>query len=231
MKASKLFPVIGLFLVLGAPQAGHAQIFRFIPAGSQLDSDPINDIVIGPNQPLDFTIIFNQEQFRKDIQPFGQPANIDLISFEQFGNPPMPPARDGVNWDPAEWVPTELVNGACAGNTGLPLNGGVLEFNNCGVMPLPGGAPLPDIVLGTIKGVTVNPELWPGNGEFDFRMHLRSASYSGVFGGVAGLVPYNLTQEVSLQTVPGPLPIFGLLAGFGFSKKLRNRISASSGKN
>jgi len=47
------------------------------------------------------------------------------------------------------------------------------------------------------------------------------------FGLVSTMLPYATTKEVFVF-VPGPLPLLGASAAFGFSRRLRSRIRRST---
>jgi hypothetical protein len=77
---------------------------------------------------------------------------------------------------------------------------------------------------------------FPGPGDF---LSLQSAGSCSSFlacggrlgaasgWGLVGEITYTLRSS-SPSSVPGPLPLFGAAAAFGFSRKLRNRIKCSA---
>ncbi len=73
------------------------------------------------------------------------------------------------------------------------------------------------VKLGTILGVTPNPEFWPSDGAHDFRLTVNS--FAPLLDTAKN--PINQFQDVEVQTVPAPLPILGVAATLGSIRKLR----------
>jgi hypothetical protein len=226
MHLQRFFMFLGWVAVvpvaLTLASVGNAQAaapFRFSPAGAQLDGDPILDIAIGDNIPLNFDVFIDINYIQDNI------ASGTHLTEVRFDGPTK------MSWDPSEWIPTgfsSVVNWSqtCANwpaGSPCPLiyakdSGYIGEY-----IPTVTQNPNPaDFFIGTIQGVTVRPELWPGNGVRDFSLDLSSLSFDG------RSQPVSYYQEVEVQQVPGPLPLLGVGAAFGCSRKLRKRIKRST---
>jgi hypothetical protein len=102
--------------------------------------------------------------------------------------------------------------------------------------PKPGSAYLFDITTGTLLQTINNPT--PG-GDDNFDSFGNSVAISGnnaligaprdaTGGGDAGSAYLYAMPAPPVQKVPGPLPVLGAAAAFGFSRKLRKRIKLTS---
>ena len=82
----------------------------------------------------------------------------------------------------------------------------------------------------TNPSVTINRDETSGLSPLtNFTAGTTSSNFSVAIATVSGADgPQQLTQTLSQTVVPGPLPILGAGAAFGFSRKLRNRIKASA---
>jgi hypothetical protein len=111
---------------------------------------------------------------------------------------------DGTTASYTKWYPGEPNNGlTCSNQTGVNNCDSVGAFFNIGLVPNPQWV---DNSIGpvtfTVDGYSVsNPDALPTN--------------------------YARSFVVEQHTVPGPLPVFGALATFGISRRLRLRIKAS----
>jgi hypothetical protein len=87
-------------------------------------------------------------------------------------------------------------------------------------------------VPATVPGSVISTEASPG-GESTlaaFPNGIKSAVFTSTLNVTSGIVTGfsdSTTQDV-INDVPGPLPIFGAGMAFGFSRKLRRRVSAAS---
>lgn len=76
-----------------------------------------------------------------------------------------------------------------------------------------------------------NGTIGPYFSAFDFSGLFNLIVYSDSAGQVSGILTDNSTQysyAVTTSAVPGPLPILGAFAAFGFSRKLRKRIQLNT---
>jgi hypothetical protein len=220
-----LFPLGGRTATNPNP-TGSGNNFYFTPFGSQLDddmngnhnpipgSDNIYDIMIGPGVTQEFELFIANEFTQGGGNWAGFPANGGLITNIQFG----------FEWDVTEYVVNDFLkdNAVCTSpSTNVPTPGKLdLTLNGCNINAT-NGAPVNFTYLGSAVGITVKPGLAPHDGERDFKVFLKSITVannnytSGQF------------QDVELQYVPGPLPLIGVGAAFGFSRSLRKRIKTS----
>ena len=70
------------------------------------------------------------------------------------------------------------------------------------------------------------------NAVADFDPNISSTTFTGTLnvstGNISALTSLVTTAAAPTAAVPGPLPIFGAAAAFGFSRKVRNRIKAAA---
>jgi hypothetical protein len=238
-----LAPPLALVVAIATAGSAQAASFEFRPGGAQIDGDVINDLVIGNNQTLDFEVYVDYNDLINEIfAPAPTPAdgtNFGTLEAVRFGN-----AVPGIQWDSAEWIPSSVditsfstlsptpVAPVSTGTSGIPAaNPGSLAFFMTSLLNFT--TVNDQVFLGTIRGVTQTVEYTPGNGVGDLLLSLVNVQVSGVTytNGTNG-IDFGPTQSLSLQQneVPGPLPILGAGAAFGFSRKLRNRIKLKAAK-
>lgn len=271
-------------LLFGTAESAHAIAVFFTPSGSQLDSDPISDLVVVPNTTQPF-------QFNLDLPLIG--GLVDPFGTGTIINPGPPPALNtpflGLDvtqftyvlaFDASEWVPQQSSIDACIANTPpvpLPysatcevisqLGGAALPIGAPGTLvpglgaigsgvtnqftfrlsatagqgiiggapvlaaggPLVGnvGNPLPNDgnadLLGTLLSITIGGITYDSNGVASSGPNLADGAQRAIFG----------SQSISLQppsAVPGPLPLLGAGAAFGYSRRLRKRAKGISFK-
>jgi len=70
------------------------------------------------------------------------------------------------------------------------------------------------------------------NAVADFDPNIFSTTFTGTLnvsaGNISSLTSLVMTTPAPTPAVPGPLPIFGAAAAFGFSRKVRNRLKAAA---
>ena len=214
--------------VVGPPTANY---FFFTPFGGPLDNDlggphnpaqnpgppPTNiyDIVIGPNMPLDFDVYLYQTHPNYNNQTF-------LTAIFDFST------------DPLEYIFKQAGGGLGINSTGALAGGCITSSPSSGnctfsadTVVFANGAKGNPLKVATVKGMTVNPEPWPGNGEMDFRTDLNSFQLAGTPPLVLVNNASAQFQDVEVQQTPAPLPLLGAGAAFGFSRNLRKRIKGS----
>jgi hypothetical protein len=211
---SKTLLAAGLLGIVSHTNAANAAAFTFTPTGSQLDADTILDIVLQPGQPIRF------EYSVSDISglTLADGNFLDLfysvswdsgeLTYQGLGtNPGFPP--------PQTSLPQLLYVGKAVAN---PASSGGFDI------VFQEGIPGIDFI-----GADVNP--WPGDGLSDFTLSLDRAELRQF---QADVNPTSVTalfnpknQIVEVQKTPGPLPLLGVGAAFGFSSNLRKRIKGS----
>jgi hypothetical protein len=209
----------------------------FTPFGSQLDSDSsgshnpggsnIYDIEIKSNKILNFDVYLSTD--------FTEPT-INSIVTASISDGTFAFSYDSNEWNPTGDIFADVAFGCTKPNdTGL----GSYNFSCNGLGPasinvMNGLAPnfVQPIKLFTITGVTKNPGLSPHDGDADFSFTFQEINAISVT--TPSVNPITLTtelgtfQDVELQQkVPGPLPLLGVGAAFGYSRKLRKRIKTS----
>lgn len=81
----------------------------------------------------------------------------------------------------------------------------------------------------SVSGSTLVASSWQGRSQGGFQ--LLFAQGDGVLFDSVGVLEFNKVtftrSDPQQSSVPGPLPLFGAAAAFGFSRKLRNRIKVT----
>ena len=232
-------------LAITSTGSAHAASFEFRPGGAQIDSDVINDFLIGDNQPLNFEIYVDYNDLIVEIfnpsLPVADGTNFGTLQAVRFGD-----GVPGLQWDSVEWIPSSVDISATGSTGATPISTSTsgVPGGNPGSLAFFMSKPLnfttlnERVFLGTLRGMTQAVETTPGNGIGDLLLSLVEVEVSGVFyaagdsGPNGGIIDYGPTQSLSLQQneVPGPLPILGAGSAFGFSRKLRNRIKLKAAK-
>jgi hypothetical protein len=219
---------VGLVLSLSNISSASAQQvpladFFFTPAGTQLDSDPILDIEIGPGVPITFS-----------------PGLIDgFIRTEIFDSYTV---NYRVSWDTTEllYIANPTISGlaltsdfslskTCLTNCSLlfrtvnPVNNGLTDFSyildNVFINQIGGGEPIETALLnGVVGGQDITADFSPINDFSDRGVPVTPGS---------GFQQVVEVQHIGIPPVPGPLPLLGVGAAFGFTRKLRKRINSS----
>ncbi len=227
-------------LLFGTADKAHAIAVFFTPPGSQIDSDPINDLVLQPGSTQPF-------QFNLDLPLLGAVgfAGQDVTAFQYV-----------LSFDASEWVPQQSSIDACNGFVnplfscatapllvpGAPAIGSgvtnqfVITLTAAPGQGIVGGAPV-FAIGGPIVG-DVGASL-PNNGDADLLGSLISITIGGntlvsTDPTLPSLIQTSVfgSQSISIQAekVPGPLPLLGAGAAFGYSRRLRKRVKGVASK-
>ena len=232
-------------LVLVPSNPAHAFGVEFTPVGTQLDNDIISDLEIPVGTPTqDFSFQVNVGSF--GLFPFLQGQTLSAFVYD-------------LGFDATEWDPNALSIAACnasafcATDPGVPpgdpsSGSGVtnayeftLNDGGLGIIPISSGAS-PFFFPGPITGIL--GATLPNDGDADLLGTLRqftvtnsnnvSTTYvNGQTGDPLLQTVIFGSQSISLQNpteVPGPLPILGAGAAFGYSRRLRKRMKQVSAK-
>jgi hypothetical protein len=211
-------------------------IFYFSPWGAQLDSDNtfpvyhvpdtslpgyisynIYDIAIEPNTPLDFDLFLYttapQYANGKFLHSFTFNTEYDVTEYQNLGFQLNPAIVTGCPQVPGL--------GAAAGGL-LKCDFGFIAGPPPAGVAVTNGAFGNPIKLGTFKGITINPGLYPHDGIYDFKLTLKELLYQPGTSADAVAQVRDQFQDVELQRpVPAPLPILGAAAAFGSIRKAR----------
>jgi hypothetical protein len=197
-------------LALFAP-ASEAATVRFTPPGAQLDGDPILDIILYPGQPISFANFFSNQN---DTLP------TNLLEYT-------------ITYDPAE---LSYVNSQLDSSNKFALSE---TFNNVigsiGVRhiqpptsPPTGVNPQAEFLLDVFNFVGVNPGRSPHDGLVDYSFAGANFFDDDDVSTPTITISNFSSNTVEVQRVPGPLPLLGVGAVFGYSRKLRKRIKRST---
>lgn len=196
----------------------------FEPPGSQLDSDPILDIV--PDGSIKFSLFLDTSKLtiweRTVIFPDG--------SYKVFRYDAITGIDLLVNFDPGELGNPQFTNSGLFSSASSNTLGGAFSIRLLkGLVASTTGIIDLGSVIFSIKNLN-------NDGSTDFSLtakditqvdvsQLNVVGNEHIFSALeAGLGP---SQIVEVQPVPGPLPILGLGVVFGYSRKLRKSIQAS----
>ncbi|WP_216904806.1 hypothetical protein [Synechococcus sp. CCY 9618] len=240
-----LLPAAFLF---GSANSAHAFGVEFTPVGADLDADIISDLEIPFGQATqDFFFQINLNQFGLPFFGFAG-SSLTALSYEL--------GFDSTEWNPnAASIAACNADPSCETDPGVPpgaLTSGsgidqfyTISLSNTPGLLITGGLQAPFFFPGPITG-DVGAAL-PNNGDADLLATLVSFTLTtpGANGGPAvsttffnGQTGDSLlqtvifgTQSISLQRpaqVPGPLPILGAGAAFGYSRRLRKRVKGAN---
>jgi hypothetical protein len=213
---------IAAALLVIAPSPALASNPFFTPTGSQLDSDPILDIV--PGGSITFSLFLNTSALTNQVR----------VNPGGSGNIFRYDAITGIglltNFDPSELGNPQFTNSGLFASSSTMTLGGAFSIRLArGLVATQTG----NINLGSI---TFSTKDLINDGSTDFsltaqditqvdRSQLDEVDNKHTFSALeAGLGP---SQIIEVQPVPGPLPILGAAAAFGWSRKLRKRLKSS----
>jgi hypothetical protein len=178
--------------------------------GSLFQESPIKDIIVSPGQFITFTPGFDLNGL-----PAVDPATafLDFTYWARYDSSELQPTDGGPDTGIRGRNATVALNGTCVAGNGCdplkflvtdPVDDGVFDFSYelRSIIELDANqavilAPNPSVDWLAIFPLTFDERGNPGN---------------------------KFNQVVEVQPVPGPLPILGITAAFGFSRKLRKRI-------
>ena len=196
---------IGLLASMGASWAAS---ISFVPAGSQLDDDPIDDIATEVGEMIAFDVLL-------DTTGLGSTGSLDISYgftwdsgrfLEDPGELEIKPIDDNVDFGEADEIICAISFAICgASYSGLPLN-----------------------QQGTLTTIAFNvfPELI-NDGASDFDIEIGSATIGGV-DFTSEFSPSS--QEVEVQ-VPEPLTILGTATAAGFGAFFKRQINKKKQDN
>jgi hypothetical protein len=179
---------------------------RFTPAGSQLDSDSILDIILIPGQAITFTSFFDNTDDQVDT---------DRLSYL-------------VSFDPGEITLTGLaldLNNIFSGSSVTsPANPSGPGFTVTHTGTVVKGGALKNTPLDTFSFVGKNVNLWPGDGLTDFQLaNAQTYEYVPAINGYRAFGDQFSSNIVEVQ-VPAPSTVSALILG-GIVMYLRRRRS------
>lgn len=201
-----LCALLGMGLVFGGATTSYGATISFVPAGGQLDGDPINDIATVVGARIAFNVMIDTVGLAGPLATFGYT----------------------VAWDPTELTFNRLVL-----DGGLPGFGGRFNTDTPSALNFPTGSTTTHeggaIVAGTPAFLldTWNFTVAPGlvnNGISDFRVTVFHAQSRNVDGALVNQNDrYNVTlpdgrrvpgfQQVEVQPVPVPAAVWLLGSG------------------
>jgi hypothetical protein len=208
---------IGLLLVaLGfvglASCPSHAASIRIEPAGSQLDRDPINDLLLSPGEAIELTILF--ENAADYFGPIPRPTR--FIDYRVEFDPTELQYLDS-RLDVSSVISDACFLGGPCGSS-VAVGDGWLDVSHrtaFAKLLFPG----PELILDVISFIATGVNASPGDGLADY-------SLSGSNRGALGLTISTFhSNAVEVQAVPSPMPILGVVSMFRFARRLRRRLS------
>lgn len=209
-----LVVAFGLVSFVGCPS--HAAFLRSEPVGSQLDADPIHDLLVPPGDLVQLSIFF--ENSTDYLGPIPRPTRfIDYrVEFD-----PTELRYQGSSLDVstviADWC---LLSRPCGSS--LVVGDGWLDISHrtafANLL-----FPAPELLLDVLLFAATGVGFAPGDGLADY-------SLSGSNRGVLGLTISSFgSNGLDVQAVPSPLPILGLASAFRIARRLRRRLGRNPG--
>lgn len=178
---------------------------------TNIDNDPIFDKIVKSHQIFNFDILFGGMNGMAA-------ANFTGVQFD-------------TNYDAKEVKVDAVANIVFANfidNTGITFNGGnnslacaEISFNPCTIfLPFKAVNPFNNGVANqVIATVELTSKITKNDGHKDIRL----TNTKWFTGGASGA---SNDPQFEIQPVPGPLPLLGLGAAFGYSRKLRKRLNS-----
>jgi hypothetical protein len=201
------------FAFLATP--AQAASMRFEPAGAQLDADEIQDILLEPGEGIIFSNFFdNSGDVLFDFVPLATRAIDYQVTFD-----PLELQYVGSQLDVPGVISDRCLIGGPCGST-IEVGDGVLTISHRTAL-INLLFPQPEFLLDSIAFVGVGVNDSPGDGLSDYFISGSNRAPLGI------QISSFSTSTVEVQRVPGPLPLLGLGAAFGASRRLRRRLSSS----
>jgi hypothetical protein len=195
--------------------------FFFTPPGTQLDSDPILDIQIGPGVPITFSPGLIDDFLRPaiyDSYTVNYKVSWDTSELSYNANPAISELVLATNFS----LGKTCTNCSLLFTTVNPVNDGLTDFSYILDTVLinqigggGGGEPGLAALLNGVGRDDITDDFSPIN---DFSVRGIPVTPGSGFQQVVEVQPHDIPP------VPGPLPLLGVGAAFGFSRKLRKRI-------
>ena len=211
----------GFAITAALASPSQAASMRFEPEGAQLDSDEILDILLEPGKEITFSNFFDNLDDFIDLPFVGATPRPTRFIEYQVSFDPKELQYTGSSLDvPGVISDNCIFLGPCGSS--IAVGDGLLTIthrtalNNLLF-------PTSEFLLDTISFIGTGVNNSPGDGLSDY-------SISGYNEGILGLIGIEIssfsTSTVEVQRVPGPLPLLGLGAAFGASRRLRRRVNS-----
>jgi hypothetical protein len=210
-KICLLLVALGVVGLVGRPS--HAASIRIEPAGSQLDGDLIDDLLLSPGETIELNIFF--ENLTDFLGPIPRPTRFidyrvefDSIELQYLDS----------RLDVSSVISDSCFLGGPCGSY-VAVGDGWLEVSHRTAFAnllFPG----PELMLDVISFIATGVNASPGDGLADY-------SLVGLNRGALGLTISTFrSHPVEVQAVPAPMPILGVASAFRFARRLRRRLSA-----
>ena len=212
---------------LGAALFAAAGTFAFAGAAPANAADCPNpgSFALSSLVPLAFSC--DQGDFRFTLNSFSGFSGSDSIS---FSNPTATTFTYNVNSNVPWTSGSKVLNYSVTALSGKLLTAHSASLTSS-IIPNKGSGTYTVAGTNSAAGVMVNNSTAPG--DVNYPVNLASDTFTGTLDGISGGGVQQITSTYVLvdaptSAVPGPLPIFGAAAAFGFSRKVRNRIKAAA---
>ena len=210
----------GLAMSAALASPSQAADINFEPEGGQLDGDAILDILLEPGQPITFTNTFENaaDFFNFGMAQIPRPTLFIeyLVTFDS-----QELQYTGAELDFNNFISnTCLVPGGCGSS--IVVGNGQLTITHQTAFTNPLDPPN-QFPLDRISFIGTNVNGVGGDGLSDYSL-AGSNSGSGIFGVQ---ISSFTSSTVEVQRVPGPVPLLGLGAAFGASRRLRRRLNST----
>jgi hypothetical protein len=224
---SKFLAGLASFAILASPS--QAASMRFEPEGAQLDSDEILDVLLEPGKEITFSNFFDNSDDSIDLPFLGIGTVLRPTRFIEYQ----------VAFDSKElqYIGSKLdvpgvisdscldIDGPCGSS--IAVGDGLLTVTHRTAL-LNLLFPSQDFLLDTISFIGTGVNDSPGDGLSDYSLSGFNEGALSIFGfQFVGQISTFSTSTVEVQRVPGPLPLLGLGAAFGASRRLRRRLNST----
>lgn len=205
-----LFAAAGTFAFAGAAPANAA------PACPQPGSFPLSSITSCTQGGFTFT-----------LTNFSGFMGVDDIS---FSNPVPSQFTLSIQGDTPWASGTKILNYSVTAPSGKLLSVHTASLSSALITP--GSGTFTVAGTNSATGVMTNNNTMAGM--VSYPVNLASDTFTATLSGISGggvqtiQSSYGVVDAPPTPPVPGPLPIFGAAAAFGFSRKVRNRIKAAA---
>lgn len=213
---------------LGAALFAAAGTFAFAgaaPANAAEPACPNGSVALSTLSPLDFSC--DQGGFTFKFTGFSGFSAVDAIT---FSNPGGTGFRYSLQSNSVWTTGPKILNYSLTAPSGKLLSAHTASISSATLTPGSGTF----TVAGTNTATSIMTDNNTTAGSVSYPVNLASdtfiATLSSVSGGGVETVQssYGVVDAPPTPAVPGPLPIFGAAAAFGFSRKVRNRIKAAA---
>lgn len=214
------------FFKLGAALFAAAGTFVFAGAApANAAACPNGSVALSTLTPLAFSC--DQGGFTFNLTGFSGFSALDAIT---FSNPTTTQFRYSLQGNTVWTSGAKVLNYSLTAPSGKLLNVHTASLSSATITPGNGKFD----VTGTNSATANMTNNNTMSGVVNYPVHLASDTFTATLSDISGggvetiQSSYGVVDAPPTPPVPGPLPIFGAAAAFGFSRKVRNRLKAAA---